>query len=92
MDDEADAKITQQLVDKLKTKTKFVNLVCLVVNGQSPRLEASLVATIRSLEEILGKLFWEHCVLIFTRMQMDKKMQRRRAKANGKDDRTIAEE
>ena len=90
--DVADINTTQNLVDELKKRAKFVNLIGLTVNGESPRLDASLVTTLRILEEMFGKFFWEHCVLIFTKLSMDKKAQERRWKHNNKDDNTVAGE
>ena len=88
--DDADINTTQNLVDELKKRAKFVNLIGLTVNGASPRLDASLLTTLGILEEMFGHLFWEHCVLIFTRLQMDQKSNRRRIKSTGTDDKTVA--
>ena len=84
--DDTDARIIAELVDKLKNSCDSVHLFGIAVNGQSPRLDGSLVAMIKIFEEMFGEQFWKQCVLIFTRMPMDEKSQRRRMKTQGKSD------
>ena len=89
---DTDIKIITELVGKLKNNCSYVNLFGIAVNGQSPRLDGSLVAMIRIFEEMFGEDFWKQCVLIFTRMSMDKKNKRLREKNAGKSDDDIASE
>ena len=89
---DTDVRVIADLVDKLKNNCNFVNLFGIAVNGQSPRLDGSLVAMIRIFEEMFGEQFWKQCVLIFTRMSMDRKNKRLREKNAGKPDDDIASE
>ena len=91
-EDSDNANITQHLVEELRGKSKFVNLIGLAVNGQSPRLDASLVTTIRTLEEMFGKPLWDHLVCVFTRLSMDQKQTRKRRTHNGNTDKGLGEE
>ena len=87
---DTDVKIITELVGKLKNNCSYVNLFGIAVNGQSPRLDGSLVAMIRIFEEMFGEDFWKQCVLIFTRMPMDKKARRKREKTSGHSDEYLA--
>ena len=87
---DTDVKIITELVGKLKNNCSYVNLFGIAVNGQSPRLDGSLVAMIRIIEEMFGEDFWKQCVLIFTRMPMDKKARRKREKTSGHSDEYLA--
>ena len=88
---DTDIRIITELVGKLKNECAYVNLFGIAVNGQSPRLDGSLVAMIRIFEEMFGEHFWAQCVLIFTRMPMDKKGKKKREKTSGKSDEDIAD-
>ena len=68
---DADASIISDLVIKLKTKCDYVNLFVIAVNGQDPRLDGSLVGTIRVFEGMFGAKFWSQAVIVFTRLKMD---------------------
>ena len=87
---DTDIRIITELVGKLKNECSYVNLFGIAVNGQSPRLDGSLVAMIRIFEEMFGEQFWKQCVLIFTRMPMDRKAKRKREKTSGKSDDDVA--
>lgn len=87
---DTDIRIITELVGKLRNKCSYMNLFGIAVNGQSPRLDGSLVAMIRIFEEMFGEHFWRQCVLIFTRMPMDRKAKRKREKTSGKSDEDIA--
>jgi len=89
---DTDVKIIAELVDKLKNSCDHVNVFAIAVNGQAPRLDGSLVAMIKIFEEMFGEQFWNQCVLIFTRVRMDKKEKRMRLKNTGKSDDDIAKE
>ena len=88
---DTDIRIITELVGKLKNECAYVNLFGIAVNGQSPRLDGSLVAMIRIFEEMFGEQFWKQCVLIFTRMPMDRKAKRKREKTSGKSDDDVAQ-
>ena len=51
---DTDANIIAELVTKLKNNCDFVNMFAIAVNGQSPRLDGSLVAMIKILQEMFG--------------------------------------
>ena len=87
---DTDVQVIADLVDKLKNGCDYVNLFGIAVNGQSPRLDGSLVAMIRIFEEMFGEQFWKQRVLIFTLMSMDRKNKRLREKNAGKSDDDIA--
>ena len=87
---DTDIRIITELVGKLKNQCAYVNLFGIAVNGQSPRLDGSLVAMIRIFEEMFGEQFWKQCVLIFTRMPMDRKTKKKREKTSGKSDDDVA--
>ena len=87
---DTDIRIITELVGKLKNECAYVNLFGIAVNGQSPRLDGSLVAMIRIFEEMFGDQFWKQCVLIFTRMPMDRKAKKKREKTSGKSDEDVA--
>ena len=83
---DVDAVIITELVNKLKNNCDFVNLFGIAVNGQNPRLDHSLIAMIKIFEKMFGDRFWKQCVLIFTRISMDKKNKRKREERQGKDE------
>jgi hypothetical protein len=56
-----------------------VNLIAVVVNSQTPRLDRSTKETIRSLESMFGAQFWAHACLVFTHWDTSKKATRLRA-------------
>jgi len=83
-DSDTDITIIAELVNTLKNNCSNVNLFGIAVNGQSPRLDGSLVAMIKIFEEMFGDDFWRQCVIIFTRMPMNEKEKERRLKASRK--------
>ena len=87
-----DNDIVSELVEKLKNKCDHVNLFGIAVNGQSPRLEKSLIGMLCVFEGMFGKKFWNQVVLIFTRMPMDKKNIKKRERMTGKPDHIVVEE
>ena len=89
---DTDVRVIADLVDKLKNGCNYVNLFGITVNGQSPRLDGSLVAMIRIFEEMFGEQFWKQCVLVFTHMPMDMKSKRMRKKNRAMSDDEIASE
>ena len=91
-DRDTDIKIIAELVTTLKNNCSNVNLFGIAVNGQSPRLDGSLVAMIKIFEEMFRGAFWKQCVLIFTRMPMNEKEKERRLKAQRKSDDEFAKD
>ena len=79
-EDDYDANVISDLVVKLRSSCDYVNLVALVVNGEHPRLDGSLVGMIRIFEEMFGDKFWKQVVVIFTRLRMDSESQALRLK------------
>ena len=77
---DTDANIISELVVKLKNNCDHVNLFIVAVNGQNPRLDASLVGMIKIIEGMFGEKFWSQVLLVFTRLQMDSKSIKRRTK------------
>merc|ERR1712226_553112 len=77
-DRDTDFKIITELVTTLKNNCSNVNLFGIAVNGQSPRLDGSLVAMIKIFEEMFPEAFWKQCVLIFTRRPMSERETERR--------------
>merc|ERR550532_3022029 len=89
---DTDVKVIAELVTKLKNNCEYVNLFGIAVNGQSPRLDGSLVAMIAIFEEMFGGGFWNQCVLLFTRITMNGADKKRRAKVTKKSDNDRAKE
>jgi len=87
---DTDMKIIAELVSKLKNNCDYVNLFGIAVNGQAPRLDGSLIAMIMIFEEMFGKEFWKQCVLLFTRIPMNKSEKKRRGKDNSDEKRAAA--
>ena len=55
---DTDANIITELVFKLRDRCDHVNLFIIAVNGQNPRLDASLVGMIKIFEGMFGEEFW----------------------------------
>ena len=53
-----DAKIITEMVYKLQDSCDFVNLFIIAVNGQDPRLDASLINMLRIFVGMFGEDFW----------------------------------
>ena len=85
-----DAAIIAELVSKLNNDCDHVNLFVIAVNGMNPRLDGSLVAIIRIFEGMFTEEFWKKAVVVFTRVQMDKKSKKRRETINMKSDDELA--
>merc|ERR1712051_799031 len=90
-DKDDDAKIIAELVLKLKNGCDFVNLFVIAVNGQSPRLDSSLVGMIKVFEGMFGQDFWKQVVVLFTRMPMDEKAKKKREKNSKQSDDELAQ-
>ena len=89
---DVDANIISELVLRLKNDCDHVNLFIIAVNGQNPRLDASLIGMIRIFEGMFGEKFWNQVVLVFTRLPMDSKSIKKREKNNKKSDDDLASE
>lgn len=87
---DTDLNIIAELVSKLKKMCSYINLFAIAVNGQSPRLDGSLVAMIKIFEEMFGDNFWKQCVLIFTRIPMNEREKERRLMTSKASDDAIA--
>ena len=87
---DTDAVVIADLVTKLHNRVDYVNTFILAVNGQSPRLDGSLLGMIKIFEAMFGPGFWEQTIVVFTRLRMDKKSLKRRNKASGKSDEELA--
>ena len=91
-DRDTDTDIIEDLRTTLKTRCDHVNLFAIAVNGQSPRLEASLVGMIGILQEMFGEPFWSQTVVIFTRLSMKESTKEDRERSAGKTDQKLAQE
>ena len=69
-DRDTDTDIIRDLETSLKARCDYVNLFAIVMKGQSPRLDASLVGTIGMFEDMFSEAFWSQTVVIFTRLSM----------------------
>lgn len=94
--DNMDQKIITDMIKTLH-EINHINVFVLCVNGQSPRMDGSLVDMLKYFEGMFGSVedplaFWSQCVIVFTRLPMDKKSIMKRLKAQkGKTDEQIAE-
>ena len=89
-DNDEDAHVISDLVVKLRTKCDYVNLFAIVVNGQNPRLDGSLVGMIRIFEGMFGDKFWKQAVIIFSRLPMDDRSKTVRLKTSSSTDKEQA--
>ncbi|XP_075254518.1 uncharacterized protein LOC142345937 [Convolutriloba macropyga] len=86
-----DVGVISDLVIKLRENCDYVNLFAIVVNGQNPRLDGSLVGMISIFEEMFGNQFWKQVVVIFSRLTMDESNVARRARSSKMTDAEMAE-
>merc|ERR1711915_344009 len=89
---DVDLKIIADLVNKLKNNVDYINTFMITINGQTSRIDGSLVAMINYFEDMFGKEFWKQTIIVFTRLQMDERSVRRRRGINKKNDEDMAEE
>ena len=87
-----DAKIIAELVLKLKENCDHINLFVIAVNGQSPRLDGSLIGMIKIFEGMFSKELWNQVVVVFTRVSMDARIKSKREKTTKKTDDELAED
>merc|ERR1712051_830456 len=90
-DKDDDAGIISELVLRLKHGCDHVNLFIIAVNGQSPRLDGSLLGMIKIFEGMFGQDFWKQVVVLFTRMPMDEKAKKKREKNSKQSDDELAQ-
>ena len=79
-------------MELLKTKMDQINLVGIIINGQTPRVDASFLKMVDVLEDIFGPTFFSRSVVIFTKIAMDSKAKAKRLKNTGKTDEEFAQE
>ena len=79
-------------MESLKTKMDQINLVGIIINGQTPRVDASFLKMVDVLEDIFGPTFFSRSVVIFTKVAMDSKAKAKRLKNTGKTDEEFAQE
>ena len=91
-DKDIDIDVVAKFIDQLKQECDSVSLFGIAINGQSPRIDASLKQTLKLFEEMFGQDFWRHCVLIFTKVSMDKKIKDTRESNNSESDDDFAKE
>ena len=87
--DERNGVPDQLILAKIRAELEAIqniNLIGLIINGQSPRLDATTLLMITVFESILGDGFWSHMILVFTKVLMDAKSKRKRRLNNRKSD------
>ena len=67
-----------------------LNFFAVVINGQSLRLNKTMITMFQSFERLFGEDFWPNAVLLFTKRPMDRKNKIRRMKTGSTDDETAA--
>ena len=55
------------MIKFLKQEIKLVKLFCFTVNGEEPRYDQATRLLLKTFENSLGPLFWDHCVVLYTR-------------------------
>ena len=73
-------------MESLKTKVDRINLVGIIINGQTPRVDASFLKMVDVLEDIFGPTFFSRSVVIFTKIAMNSKAKAKRLENTGKTD------
>ena len=91
-DKDIDVDVAAKFIAQLKQECDSVSLFGIAINGQSPRIDASLKQMLMLFEEMFAEDFWKHCLLIFTKMSMDKKNKDIREDNNGVSDDDFAKE
>jgi len=89
---DGDAKIIAEMVVKLKNDCDHIHVFGIVVNGQNPRLDSSLLAMLEIFEGMFTEDFWNQALIIFTRTSMDKKSKKKREEMNDQTDEELARE
>lgn len=81
-----DAEVIAEFVGVLKDEVKEINLLLLAMNGQSPRLENSLLAMIQIICGMFSTDVWDNLGTVFTRVSMDKLSIKKRTKQDPEHD------
>ena len=81
-----DAKIIEELIQKLKASCDYINLFILVVNGQAPRLTSTTEEMARVFQGMFSDSFWSNLVVVVTRLKMNRRSVERRRKTEEKTD------
>ena len=79
---------TDVIAKVIKKQIDHVDTFVIVVNGQNSRLDASLLHMLEMFGEAFTDAFWEHVVIAFTRVPMNKDatLRRQRERQNRSDD------
>ena len=87
-DPDKDQEVVQDLVNKIKETCTFG----IALNGQSRRLDKSLIQMLEIFQSNFGGAFWKNCIFIFTHIPMDNaQIKKRRQRYNKTDDETAEE-
>ena len=88
LDDPGKNDRTDVIAKVIKEKIDHVDTFVIAVNGQNPRLDASLLRMLKIFGEAFTEAFWEHVVVVFTQVQMNKTatLRRRRKRQNTSDE------
>lgn len=82
----AEERILADIIAALVNKANYVNKIGLVINGNSPRLNATTLSMLTMFENIFGDDFWKLSVLIFTNVSMDANSKKKRMRFTGQTD------
>ena len=79
---------TEVITEVIKNLTDHVDTFVIAVNGQNPRLDASLERMLKIFGEAFTSAFWKHVVVVFTQLSMDNHstLTRQRKRKNQSDD------
>ena len=83
--DDTDEKngIISELVIRLRDYCNHINLFLLVISGDNPRMDKNLIEMIEIFEGMFGEGFWSQVVVVFTKLSMDERSQKKFKKTSG---------
>ncbi len=83
--DDTDEKngIISELVIRLRDYCDHINLFLLVISGDNPRMDKNLIEMIEIFEGMFGEEFWSQVVVVFTKLSMDERSQKKFKKTSG---------
>ena len=84
--EDSDSKETAALIKKLKKDFSHVNLFVIVLNGNDPRIDKSQKDMLDLFAAVFTEKFWEHVLIVFTKVPMTTEMVERRRANQGDDD------
>ena len=84
--EDSDSKETAALIKKLKKDFSHVNLFVIVLNGNEPRIDKSQKDMLDLFAAVFTEKFWEHVLIVFTKVPMTTEMVDRRRANQGDDD------